>query len=467
MTTLGAAFPGVGELLGNYWNIIYEFIFELYVFYAMLSFGLTRRRYFAVRVVVGLAVMAAVGLGAMAAYHAIGGTVWGRVLIYFLLFVLSVAHFRVCYAENIWVTLFCCDMAYAAQNLVYKVFLTLWCALLGVGFRPREWQYKLIYYAFFAAAAVAMYFVLARRTKKYILRRSQDARTIIISLVILAVTVILCSAEDVTFASLSVGQENVFDSPLLYILRQTGNLFSVACCVIVLAYLSGVLEKRDLEQELQYINYNIAQMKQQYEISRDTIEQINVKCHDMRHRVRAMLGTQDAEEVEEELERAVRIYDANIRTGNKTLDVILTEKSLLCEKRGITLSCMADGEKLSFMREDDLYCLFGNIIDNAAEAVAHLSDDEKRVINLTCGARGDMVLIEEENYYGGDLTFEDGLPQTTKSDKMYHGYGVRSIRLIARRYGGEATMSADGGIFSLKVLLPSGNKRRIRKKLTE
>ena len=221
----------------------------------------------------------------------------------------------------------------------------------------------------------------------------------------------------------------------------------------MLAYLSGVLEKRDLEQELQYINYNIAQMKQQYEISRDTIEQINVKCHDMRHRVRAMLGTQDAEEVEEELERAVRIYDANIRTGNKTLDVILTEKSLLCEKRGITLSCMADGEKLSFMREDDLYCLFGNIIDNAAEAVANLSDDEK--------------LIEEENYYGGDLTFEDGLPQTTKSDKMYHGYGVRSIRLIARRYGGEATMSADGGIFSLKVLLPSGNKRRIRKKLTE
>ena len=128
---------------------------------------------------------------------------------------------------------------------------------------------------------------------------------------------------------------------------------------------------------------------------------------------------------------------------------------------------MADGEKLSFMREDDLYCLFGNIIDNAAEAVAHLSDDEKRVINLTCGARGDMALIEEENYYEGDLTFEDGLPQTTKSDKMYHGYGVRSIRLIARRYGGEATMSADGGIFSLKVLLPSGNKRRIRKKLTE
>ena len=44
MTTLGAAFPGAAELLGNYWNIIYEFIFERYVFDARLSCGLKRRR---------------------------------------------------------------------------------------------------------------------------------------------------------------------------------------------------------------------------------------------------------------------------------------------------------------------------------------------------------------------------------------------------------------------------------------
>lgn len=451
-----AAFPGFGELLGTYWNIIYEFLFELYVFYAMFSAGLTRRKLFAVRVAVGLAAMIVAGFGAIALYHLIGGTIWGRVFIYFSLFVLSVVHFRLCFGESIWVTLFCCDMAYAAQNLVYKLFLTLWCLLLGAGFRPHEWQYKLIYYAFFAAAAAAVYFIIARRMRRYTARRSHNARTIVISLVILAVTVILCSAEDVLFGQLAVGQENVFGSPVIYGLRQAGNLFSVACCVIVLAYLTGVLEKSDLKSELQYVNYNIAQMKQQYEISRDTIEQINVKCHDMRHRVRAVIESGGrAEGMEKELDEAIRIYDANIRTGNRTLDVILTEKSLLCEKRGITLSCMADGERLAFMREDDLYCLFGNIIDNAAEAVAAIGNEEKRVINLTCGARGEMTVIEEENYYEGELTFEDGLPQTTKSDRIYHGYGVRSIRLIARRYGGDAVIRAEGGIFRISVLLPS------------
>lgn len=451
---------GFVYILSQYSNIIYEFLFELYVFYAIFSFGLTRKKYFALRVAAGIAAMLVIGFGAMTAYHYIGETVWGRVLIYFALFVLSVVHFRTCFNESTWVTLFCCDMAYAVQNLVYKMFLTLWCFLLDIGFGPEVWQYKLMYYTFFAACAVAVYFILARRTRKYMLRRRQDYRTIVISFVILAITLILCSIEDVTFASLSSDRENLFDNQLYYILRQAGNLFSIMCCIVVLAYLSGVLEKRDLEEELRYVQYNVAQMKQQYEISKDTIEQINIKCHDMRHKVRSLLKSGVTEGgIEDELREAINIYDANIRTGNKTLDVILTEKSLVCEKRGIVLSCMVDGEKLDFVREDDLYCLFGNIIDNAAEAVAALPDTEKRVINLTCKAHGDMVLIEEENYYSGELRFEDGLPQTNKEDKMYHGFGVRSIRMIARNYGGEMTARAENGIYYLRVLLSSAHEQ--------
>ena len=472
MTVPVSAAPTFPYVMENYAIIIYEFLLELYVFYVLFSHGLTRKKYFAARVAVGLAAMLVAGYGAMTLYHFIGSTVWGRVLIYFALFALSVVHFRLCFDESLWMTLFCCDMAYASQNLIYKLFLTLWCFLLDVGFSPREWQYKLIYYAFYAVGIVVMYFLLIRRTRRYMLRRRRDYRTIVVSLVIIAVTVILCSVEDVTFAQLSAGRENLFDDPLLYVIRQAGNLFSIVCCMIVLAYLSGLLEKDDLREELKYLQYNAAKMKQQYEISKDTIEQINIKCHDMRHKVRGMLagGTSDGA-LEQELREAINIYDANIRTGNKTIDVILTEKSLYCEKHGIKLSCMVDGEKLSFMREDDLYCLFGNIVDNAAEAVGALADVDKRVINLTCKLRGGMAVIEEENYYEGDLKFEDGLPQTTKKDKMYHGFGVRSIRMIARLYGGDMTASADGGVFRLRVILSTDGRgswrNNIRKKVAD
>ena len=41
-----------------------------------------------------------------------------------------------------------------------------------------------------------------------------------------------------------------------------------------------------------------------------------------------------------EAEQAARMYDANAATGNEVLDVVLTEKSLLCESQRIRLNCV-------------------------------------------------------------------------------------------------------------------------------
>lgn len=446
--------------LASYANVIYEFLFELYVFVALFTFRLNRKRFFLLRLFVGLAAMLIIGYGAMVAYHFIGSTVWGRVLIYFVLFLCVLVHGRICFAESMWVMLFSCDMAYAAQNLVYKVYLTVWCVIVKYHFFPLgypEFLYKICYYSFFLLCVAAIYFLFAKRTYKFLLHRKQDYRTIIISLAILAITVILCSAEDVCFLQLSSGGENRFDNVLLYYIRQAGNLFSIACCTVVLLYLSGILEKRDLQEEIDRMQYNISQMEQQYRISKDTIDQINIKCHDMRHKVKSLIGDADSsDDLDRDLAEAIRIYDANIHTGNKILDVILTEKSLFCEKNDINLSCMVDGEKLGFMREADLYCLFGNIIDNAIEAVKAIEEMDKRAISLTAKAQGDMLIIQEENYFKGNLVFDDGLPVTTKADKTYHGYGMKSIRMIARTYGGDMTAGVDGDKFRLSVLLDCG-----------
>lgn len=79
----------------------------------------------------------------------------------------------------------------------------------------------------------------------------------------------------------------------------------------------------------------------------------------------------------DEIEKSVSLYDANVKTGNTVLDTILTEKSLLCYKKGIILSCVADGENIAFMEDADVYSLFGNALDNAIEAVLKLEEQRK------------------------------------------------------------------------------------------
>lgn len=447
------------DVLSVYIRVMLEFLFELYVFCALVTCKLGRARGFALKVVAGLIAVAAVALGAAAFYCLFGDTVWGRTVVYLVLFALVTLHARICFDEPYKNVLFCCSAGYAAQNLVYKLFLFLW----GFGEQFRlydswgdffELYYRIIYYAFFIAAAAAAYFLFIRPLVRRLPGQAVNFRMLAISLVVFAVTIVLCSFEDIFFADLSVGREGRFDDPVYFTLWQTGNAFSVVCCAVVLLLISRTLERSELEHEVQYLQYEVRQRAQQYEISKDTIDLINVKCHDIKYKIGALLaqkGEPDAAEVSD-LYESISIYDTKVETGNPMLDVLLTEKSLYCEQNGITFSCMAQGDQLSFLSDGDLYCLFGNIIDNALEAVRGLPEREKRVINLVVKVKNGFLLVQEENYFSGDLRFADGLPVTTKEDKNYHGFGTRSIRMIARKYGGELSAHVTGNIFHLSIV---------------
>lgn len=442
-----------------YQKIILEFLFELYVFYALSTWRLNRAPRFWLRVLAGLGAVLALAYGAAVFYCSFGDTAPGRIAIYIFLFAITVAHIRLCFDESFPTVLFCCNVAYAAQNLCYKLYLLFWCS--GEALRWYDgwgWHfdlyYHLMYYGFFALAAAAVYLLLIRRLLRHMSGGRLDYQILAVAILVLSITVILCSVEDVYFAQLSVERENRFDLWAYFVLRQTGNLFSVMSCAVVLLLASRTVEQRELQQEVAYLQHAVHQSELQYEISRDTIDLINVKCHDIRYKLGALAaqGEQMRPEAVADLQQSISIYDAKVETGNQFLDVLLTEKSLYCEQNGITFSCMADGARLTFMDDGDLYCLFGNIVDNALEAVKAIAEQQRRVVNLVVKARGDMLIIQSDNYFDGERTFEDGLPVTTKADKNYHGFGMRSIRMIVHKYGGELTAHVADGIFHLNIL---------------
>ena len=75
---------------------------------------------------------------------------------------------------------------------------------------------------------------------------------------------------------------------------------------------------------------------------------------------------------------------------------------------------------------------------------------------MTIERKGNFVLFDTINYLPKGLEFTDGLPQTTKTgEKGYHGYGLKSIREIARRYQGDVSISTAGGFFRLSVYFMS------------
>lgn len=158
-----------------------------------------------------------------------------------------------------------------------------------------------------------------------------------------------------------------------------------------------------------------------------------------------------------EVEKAIMIYGNIAKTGNETLDIVLTEKSFLCESYNIRFTYMIDGESLSFMTPYDISSLFGNAIDNAIESVMKEEEREKRIIKLNASLKRMYLTIHIENFCNEKVRFKDGMPVTNKSDKKNHGFGVKSMNYVVKKYGGTMTMRQDGCLVSLDILLPAGD----------
>lgn len=229
------------------------------------------------------------------------------------------------------------------------------------------------------------------------------------------------------------------------------SIYAITCCVMSLVVQFVLYRTVDLRMENTALNLMWQEERKQYELSKKTIDTINIKYHDLKHKLRDM---RLPEEEVESIQDAVRIYGSCIRTGSEALDVLLTENSLRCSEAGIRLTYMGNGADLGFMQTMDVYSLFGNAITNAVEAVEKLEDAEKKIIDIVSECRGELVSIHISNYFSGTLQIEDGLPKTSKTgEEGFHGYGMKSMKLIAEKYGGSLRASAEGDLFTLDIYL--------------
>ena len=290
----------------------------------------------------------------------------------------------------------------------------------------------------YVAVLVVEYFFIARRLVKDSELRENHVKLTIVSLVAMFSATLLNSYR-MNYAE---------DTNLLVIT----SIYSMLCSALALALQLGLFEKSQMEMEMSVLEQIIANDKRHYDDSMQNMELLNMYCHDLKYFLR-----RNADEVgsfQQQAEKFLSTFDAEISTYNHALDTILTEKSLYCANNDIQFTCMADGQLLAYMDTADIYAMFGNLLSNAIEAVSNLEDKEKRMISLTVRRRNDFVHILVDNYYNSDLTFKDGLPESTKEQAHLHGYGLKSIRYLAEKYHGNLTISADNDVFHVNILMP-------------
>ena len=374
------------------------------------------------------------------------------ILVFIGLLAVMVAIHLFVYECSVWTSIFCCSMAYQLESLSSALERVTSNFIPHSSFPPPLLESAVCYWLVSAGVFALAYVLLIRRIEKNGLLQISDPVMVITAALAIVVNMVI----DLVIKDISVPD---YGLPARYTF--TLSWFYVALCVYLMYSSFEIVYTRRLQMNMAAIERLRATEARQYEMSRENIEAINLKCHDMRHQIRTFSqgGAAVDGRVLDDIAREVDVYDSVVKSGNDALDTILTEKSLVCQKRGITLSCIADGPALDFMAPADLYSLFGNALENAIEAVDALADPERRSISLIVRRAGDMVSIHVENYFGGDVRFgEDGLPLTSKGDRFNHGFGTRSMRLIVESYDGTLSARATDDIFHLNALIPLPEK---------
>lgn len=285
----------------------------------------------------------------------------------------------------------------------------------------------------------------APRNRELIIRRREF-------LIVLAVMLILYGISNLSYVVTGTPFTTEHTSEL-FIIRTVIDFTAVSMLYLYHELMLQTVEKIEAEtlKGMYEMQYN------QYQIQEESMALVNQKYHDLKHQI-LTLKAGSAEGSQEYLDQMlddIKKYETSYRTGNRVLDTILSSEAMKCQARGIEFTCVADGSILSFMNPMDISALFGNALDNAIEGAEKIPDKQERLIHLSVDRQKSFVRIFVENRYIGKIRFRHNLPLTTKADTNYHGFGIKSMKSIAEKYGGSIQATAEDGWFKLSILLPS------------
>lgn len=411
----------------------YEFVTQLFFVCLLLAFAFKKRTWFWLRYLLGWGGI--IGVQWLFRCFVSVPAVCNYVLVLAMVYGVVLLSFKV----NFLQALFFVVTAHCYQNLISNVsYIVIYIVLLCTENNAHYSYYYVEMPVIFLAALVVEYFTLVR-----ILRGHEE----------LAFNNLVVLYSSATFIGVAIFLTHYAREAMWFLLDGLIYMLSIATLFVVATLIVEFtnLRYKKLEKENAVIVSMLRKDKQRYEQAKLSNEKIMIKYHDMLQRTHG--GIVDYEEMEE-CEGDSEIVHSTYFTGNTALDVVLSEKALMCERLGIRLICTADGEAMNFMKPHHIYSLVGNALENAIESVRREQSPSNQEITLTVMQREAMCVFSVSNYTSRAVEFRNGLPVTNKPNAEEHGFGTCSMKNVVKRYDGQIGFYQKGEIFTVTVTMP-------------
>ena len=333
----------------------------------------------------------------------------------------------------------------ASQHLSYKLALQL-VNFIDIGLYNTSY-YLLISYSFLILITIALYFAYTRNLNEFVSYANILSNSIALGIIILIAL----------FFSLYQRKVMFIESEHRFLISTLFNFSNIIISIMVILFLYGFSVSQKRKQEALIVSLMASKERERYELAKITVDEINIKYHDLKHMLQDNTNNINEEDLKE-IKETVTNYKAIIQTSNEGLNIVIYESQLKCIKLGIDLNVLIDGDVFKDFKPHHIYSLLSNLLDNAIEAVDKIEDKERRRISLKIRTVRESVIVSLENNYEKKPVLINGRPLTTKIDASNHGYGYISIKRIVDKYDGVLDYSLKDDKFVVTILFPKKDK---------
>ncbi len=179
--------------------------------------------------------------------------------------------------------------------------------------------------------------------------------------------------------------------------------------------------------------------------------------HDYHNHIQAIQASMALEKYEEanaylhQLNDDLSNVDTVIKTGRVMVDAILNGKINIAYQNDIAVNAKAKIPDKTPVTDVDLCVIIGNLLDNAVEENKMLPLSE-RFLRIYIGQKNTQFYLAFTNAAGKKQTRKGSFFISSKGSD--HGFGLKRVESIVRKYGGLFSADSEDGGFTAEILIP-------------
>lgn len=208
---------------------------------------------------------------------------------------------------------------------------------------------------------------------------------------------------------------------------------------------------------LKLVEYQTEQSEKHLNEVRSIHKEMRGYKHDFHHHLQTLKGQLEAGEVDralayiEQLDNQLMNVDTLLKTGNVSLDAILSAKIAQAKAENIAVTVKANVPDALTISDLELSIIIGNLLDNAIEACRTVTGE--RFIRIFISMKGTMLYFSMLNAAGAKKKKTGSLFATHKDG--VHGFGLRRAEAILEEHGGWVKYNSEDGAFTSEFLVPA------------